>query len=143
MPGKQGDRQRVSLSELERRIEDAGGRLAGRLALADFEVLARCVAPEVYGPLPLSEAMSTQGVEGPAFSVKDFTAGGVGCRLRAVREARGWSRKRLARAARVHVSAVSLWERGRFEPKASSLARLARALAVTADDLLGRPAVWA
>lgn len=57
-------------------------------------------------------------------------------RLRAAREARGFSQEDLAKLALLSTDALSRLERG-ADPKASALAELARALEVSTDHLLG------
>ena len=57
-------------------------------------------------------------------------------RLRAAREARGFSQEDLARLALLSPDALARLERG-SDPKASALVELARALEVSADHLLG------
>ncbi len=57
--------------------------------------------------------------------------------LRAAREACGWSQADLAGRAGISVEAYGRLERGRVLPRASTLVRLARALNVRVDDLLG------
>lgn len=66
------------------------------------------------------------------------TETGLGARLRAAREAMGWSAAQLAREAGVDSGsqAVRCWERGAYLPSAKCLPGLARALGVTTDWLL-------
>jgi len=59
-------------------------------------------------------------------------------RLQAAREKKGWSQADLATRAGLQPSAVSHFEKGRRIPSAANLERLADALAVSADYLLGR-----
>lgn len=54
----------------------------------------------------------------------------VGARLRALREARGWSLRTLAENCSLSVNAISLIERGRSSPTVASLLLLAEALDV-------------
>ena len=57
--------------------------------------------------------------------------------LRAAREACGWSQADLAGRVGISVEAYGRLERGRVLPRAATLVRLARALNVRVDDLLG------
>lgn len=61
-------------------------------------------------------------------------------RLRAVREQRGYSQEDLAKRAGMQPSAVSHFETGARKPSFDNLRRLADALEVTTDYLLGRVA---
>jgi ribosome-binding protein aMBF1 (putative translation factor) len=58
--------------------------------------------------------------------------------LARLRAARGWTQHRLSVESDVPVSAISTLERGRREPRLSTLARLASALGVGIDELAGR-----
>lgn len=60
-------------------------------------------------------------------------------RLKAAREARGWSQERLASLSEVTPSAIDQIERGFRTPSAETLRRLVMALKVSADSLLGIP----
>ena len=60
-----------------------------------------------------------------------------GTRLRAAREARGWTGVELAAKMGATKSQVSQWELGLRTPGADSLIRLRAALGVSADQLLG------
>lgn len=55
------------------------------------------------------------------------------------RESIGWTQKVLAGSAGLPANTVARIERGEQEPSASTLARLARALGVPADELLPPP----
>lgn len=57
--------------------------------------------------------------------------------LRSAREACGWSQADLADRTALSVEAYGRLERGRVLPRAATLVRLARALEVGVDDLLG------
>jgi transcriptional regulator with XRE-family HTH domain len=57
--------------------------------------------------------------------------------LRIIRESRGLSRRELARRAGVPLSNVYLIEDGLSDPRASTLLKLAGALKVTPNHLLG------
>jgi len=56
--------------------------------------------------------------------------------LRRQREAAGLSQERLARAANLHRTEISLLERGEREPRLSTIVRLATGLGVPASALL-------
>ena len=58
-------------------------------------------------------------------------------RLIRLRKAHRLSQTELARAAGVSQAVISLYERGTNEPAASIVARLAQALGVSTDELLG------
>jgi transcriptional regulator with XRE-family HTH domain len=60
-------------------------------------------------------------------------------KLRALRLERGWTVAELARRARVHPSAVSAIEHGRWKPWPAFARRVARVLGVRVDELLGEP----
>jgi len=62
-------------------------------------------------------------------------------RLRATRKARGLSQADLAERTGLQPSAVSHFEMGRRVPSSSNLRKLADALSVTTDFLLGREQV--
>jgi putative transcriptional regulator len=55
--------------------------------------------------------------------------------IRQLREARGWSQLELANRLRVTPSTVYNWERGKSEPPASTLRRIARVFEVSMDDI--------
>lgn len=61
-------------------------------------------------------------------------------RLRKIREDKGLSQGELASATGLQPSAVSHFEAGRRSPSFDNLAKLADALGVSIDFLLGRPA---
>lgn len=61
-----------------------------------------------------------------------------GDRIREIRMARGLSQDQLAELASLNRVTVAKYETGRVEPGAQALGRLADALDVTVDDLLGR-----
>jgi transcriptional regulator with XRE-family HTH domain len=61
----------------------------------------------------------------------------IGQHLRRLREEIGWSQADLADAAGVNKFTLQAWEQGRREPLASHLPKLARALGVSTDELLG------
>lgn len=59
-----------------------------------------------------------------------------GTRVRALREAKGWSRADLADRAQLHINAVGMIERGeRPDPHSSTIAALAYALGVVPGKL--------
>lgn len=57
--------------------------------------------------------------------------------IRELRLKKGLSQTELAEVCGVHQTAVSQWEKGRTTPDAESLRRLAEALGVSADQILG------
>jgi len=61
----------------------------------------------------------------------------IGSRLREARQRRDFSAADLAKRSGLVESAISHFECGRREPSADSLRKLARALDITADFLLG------
>ncbi len=66
-----------------------------------------------------------------------MTSTSLGTQLKALRLRRGWSVAQLARAAEYTEGAIYHIESGDREPMSSTLAALARALDVSADELLG------
>ena len=62
----------------------------------------------------------------------------VGERIRALRKERGYNQEQLAELANLNRVTVAKYEAGRVEPGADALGRLADALEVTTDELLGR-----
>lgn len=60
-----------------------------------------------------------------------------GSRVRSAREAKGWNQTELAFYAEMSVAEISRFENGAREPRATGLVRLARALGVSSDYLLG------
>lgn len=56
-------------------------------------------------------------------------------KMKALREAKKWSRAELARRARMHPSDVSKMEAGRAKPYPSQLKKIARVLGVEPSDL--------
>lgn len=63
---------------------------------------------------------------------------GFGPRLIAIRQRRGFSQSDLASSGGFQQSAISHFEAGRRLPNLANLVRLADALQVTTDELLGR-----
>jgi ribosome-binding protein aMBF1 (putative translation factor) len=61
-----------------------------------------------------------------------------GPRLARLRQARGWSRKQLARRARVTLQCVSYLEAGRSKPSLTVAVSLADAFGLTLDEMVGR-----
>lgn len=59
-------------------------------------------------------------------------------RLKAAREKRGLDQEGLAKKAKLNPTAISHFEAGRRKPSFDNLKRLAEALSVTTDYLLGR-----
>jgi repressor LexA len=64
---------------------------------------------------------------------------GVGDRIRALREERGWTQGELAVLLKFHHSTISDYERGKIEPPLRILERLAVLFNVTLSDLLELP----
>ena len=62
----------------------------------------------------------------------------IGNRLRILREAKGMTQDDLAEAAGMNRVTIAKYETGRIEPKTKSLSRLAAALGVTTDYLIGQ-----
>ncbi len=60
----------------------------------------------------------------------------VNGKLKAIRERRGMSKSELARRADTTYQTILNIENGRYEPGARTLARIARALDVSLDDLV-------
>lgn len=61
----------------------------------------------------------------------------IGDRIREARQARTWGQRKLATTLGVPQSRISDWERGRWAPARANLAKIAKALGVTTDSLLG------
>lgn len=59
-------------------------------------------------------------------------------RVKAARTLRGWSQAELAEASKLQVSAVSHFETGTRSPSFDNLRKIADALQVTTDYLIGR-----
>lgn len=59
-------------------------------------------------------------------------------RIREFREAKGWTQDDLAAAADMNRVTIAKYESGRIEPKSKSLSKLALALDVSTDALLGK-----
>ncbi len=59
-------------------------------------------------------------------------------RLKSMRETRGWSQEELATKARLQATAISHFETGGRSPSFDNLKKLADALNVSSDYLLGR-----
>ena len=62
-----------------------------------------------------------------------------GQRIAQLREAKKLSQEELAELLDVHVTTLSRWENGHFEPKASAIQRLCVALGVSEAELLSGP----
>ena len=60
--------------------------------------------------------------------------------LREIRKRKGLSQGRLAELSHVHRVSISLYESGKKKPNVDSLKRLANALEVSTDELLGESA---
>lgn len=61
----------------------------------------------------------------------------TGERLKALREARGWTQEEVARRLNVSRAAVGHWERGKNEPSYDTLIRLARLYNTSTAYLIG------
>jgi transcriptional regulator with XRE-family HTH domain len=59
-----------------------------------------------------------------------------GRNLKQARKERGWTQEDLGHAADLHSTEIGRLERGAREPRLSTIVRLARALKVTAADLV-------
>lgn len=59
----------------------------------------------------------------------------LGRRIRALRTAKGWTQQLLADHAELTRESISAIENGRFDPTFSTLARIARALSLTLEEL--------
>jgi len=70
-------------------------------------------------------------------SVKERTVDGFGKRLRAIRQRRGLTQEELGRAVDVSNRVIAYYEAADAQPPGALLAELARALRVSADELLG------
>ena len=62
-------------------------------------------------------------------------------RLRAIREGKGVSLRELKKASGVAVATLARIEAGGYDPRLSTLRRLARALSVTVAELIGEKSV--
>ena len=58
-------------------------------------------------------------------------------RIKALREARGWTQAELARRMNMTRNGINSWEQGLSMPSPPSLVDLARLFSVSTDDLLG------
>lgn len=58
--------------------------------------------------------------------------------LKAIREARGFSKRQTAKRLGTTIQAITRWERGQVKPNQASLEKLADLFSVTVDQLLGR-----
>lgn len=58
-------------------------------------------------------------------------------KIKALRQARGWTQSELARRMGVTRNGINSWEQGLSMPSLSSLVELARTFSVTTDYLLG------
>lgn len=116
--------------------------------------MARATEPVVAGPAPtrqlvanLSRLMEEREITPrevavatevhPSHLKREFSIGfreRLGMNLRRLREEAGLSQEDLIRIADVHRTQISKYERGETEPQAEVLARLSRALGVTAEE---------
>ncbi len=62
----------------------------------------------------------------------------IGEAIRKAREARGYSRERLARAAKISQITIFQWEHGEFSPTLELLWRVADVFNISLDELVGR-----
>ena len=62
----------------------------------------------------------------------------IGESIRKAREDRGYSRERLARKAGISQITIFQWEHGKFSPTIELLWRVADALNISLDELIGR-----
>ena len=60
--------------------------------------------------------------------------------LRDIRKRKGYSQEKLSELSHVHRVSISLYESGKKKPSVDSLKRLAVALDVSTDELLGESA---
>lgn len=67
-----------------------------------------------------------------------MTFNDIGARIRDLRKARGFNQDELAELASLNRVTVAKYESGKVEPGAMALSRIANALEVSADELLGR-----
>ena len=74
----------------------------------------------------------------PSEAAPDLTMAGVGRRLAECRRERGLQQKALAERSNVAPSAISRFENGAARPSLESICRLAHALGVSVDFLVGR-----
>lgn len=80
---------------------------------------------------PTKDAKKIKVARNPAM------AAALGGRVKAARDARGWTNYDLSVAAGLKPETLSRMQHGVLEPGASSVAKLAVALGVTSDHLLG------
>lgn len=62
----------------------------------------------------------------------------VGQRIKELREQHGWTQFELGSASGIQPSAISRWEQGKTRPSIDSAMKIADALGITLDDLVGR-----
>lgn len=62
-------------------------------------------------------------------------------RLRAIREGKGVSLRALKKASGVAVATLARIEAGGYDPRLSTLKKLAKALGVTVAELIGEPSL--
>ena len=79
-------------------------------------------------------ALKSSGLCSKALNSMPFEPG----RLKALRDAKGFSQEALAERAGVHQSVITRSEQGKSEPRGSALDKLASALDCTLDYLYGR-----
>ena len=79
----------------------------------------------------------TGSADGRTIDLEEAATLEAGGKIKAARESAGLSQTQLARAAGVHVTSVSDWERGRNVPSATSRRKLAGALGRDPLDIQG------
>jgi len=60
--------------------------------------------------------------------------------LKAIRKAKGMTQAQLSKAAKIHRITISKYETGRVDPTLDSAEKLAAALGVTIEELIGKKA---
>lgn len=58
--------------------------------------------------------------------------------LKEIRKAKGMTQAQLAKAAKIHRITIAKYEAGRVDPTLDSAEKLASALGVTVDELIGK-----
>lgn len=58
--------------------------------------------------------------------------------LKEIRKAKGMTQAQLAKAAKIHRITIAKYEAGRVDPTLNSAEKLAAALGVTVDELIGK-----
>ena len=60
----------------------------------------------------------------------------IGQRIKQQRQARYWTKARLAQEAGTTTSVICVWESGKFEPSLSSFVKLCRAFHILMDEFM-------